>query len=67
MVFYCIIRLFSKIFNVLVLSNKILYVRIRYVSLDGLLVKWLTHYPLKVTFMGSNPIQVTSYVIYPYL
>ena len=28
----------------------------------GLLVKWLTHHPLKVTFMGSSPIQATKYV-----
>ena len=28
-------------------------------SLLGLLVKWLTHNPLKVTFTGSNPVQAT--------
>ena len=26
----------------------------------GPLVKWLTHRPLKATFMGSNPIWVTN-------
>ena len=25
-------------------------------------MKWLTHSPLKATFMGSNPIQVTNKV-----
>ena len=30
--------------------------------LNGPLVKWLTHSPLKATFMGSNPIQVTNLI-----
>ena len=30
------------------------------ISIDGQLVKRLTHRPLKATFMGSNPILVTS-------
>ena len=36
-----------------------MYVLVLKNILSGLLVKWLTHRPLKATFTGSNPVQVT--------